>query len=58
MQLETDWFTPLVAALRAQRIGMLTLHGFGESGGFALETARQDLARFWRRPKAWHLRLG
>ena len=58
MQLETDWFAPLVAALRAQHIGMLTLHGFGVDGGFALETARQDLARFWRRPKPWHLRLG
>ena len=56
LELEAAWFTPLVAALRAQRIGMLTLHGFGptgagEPGGFALETARQDLARFWRRPK-------
>ncbi len=58
MKLETDWFVPLVGALRAQRIGMLTLHGFGQAGGLALETARQDLARFWRRPKPWHTRLG
>ena len=48
--LERDWFAPLAAALRAGRIGMLSLQV--PDAGFSFETVRGDLRRFWRRPKA------
>lgn len=48
--LESGWFAPLAAALRAGRIGMLTLHVPDAAATF--ETARGDLRRFWRRAKA------
>jgi hypothetical protein len=47
--LEEDWFAPLLAALRAGRIGMLTVHV--PDAGASFETARGDLRRFWRRPR-------
>lgn len=50
-RLERDWFAPLLEALRAGRLGMLTLH-VPESLGAAFELVRGDLRRFWRRPKA------
>jgi hypothetical protein len=56
-ELETNWFAPLVAALLAQRIGMLSVHGFGGPGdkgdqvAFSVEAVRHDLKRFWRRSK-------
>ena len=49
-ELEANWFAPLLAALRARRIGMLTVH-LPESG-LSFETARGDLGRFWRRPRS------
>jgi hypothetical protein len=49
--LERDWFAPLGAALRAGRIGMVTLHAMGAGGALDAETARQDLRYFWRRPR-------
>jgi hypothetical protein len=50
--LERDWFAPLLGALRAGRVGMVTVHvpGGGERSSF--ETIRGDLRRFWRRPRA------
>jgi hypothetical protein len=50
--LERDWFAPLLAALRAQRIGMLTLHVPDAARSVACETIRGDLRRFWKRPRA------
>ncbi len=50
--LERDWFAPLLAALRAGRIGMLTLHVPDGEVSLSSETIRGDLRRFWRRPKA------
>jgi hypothetical protein len=47
--LEGRWFAPLLAALRAGRIGMVTLHAPGAGASF--ETVRGDLRRFWRRPR-------
>jgi hypothetical protein len=47
--LEAQWFAPLLAALRAGRIGMLTVHV--PDAGLSFETARGDLRRFWRRPR-------
>lgn len=48
-ELETRWFAPLLAALRAGRIGMLSVHV--PDAGFASETVRGDLRRFWRRAR-------
>jgi len=54
--LEAAWFAPLLDALRAGRIGMITVHvpGGKDTGGEAssFETVRGDLRRFWRRAKA------
>jgi hypothetical protein len=47
--LEENWFAPLLAALRAGRIGMLSIHV--PDVGASFETVRGDLHRFWRRPK-------
>jgi hypothetical protein len=49
--LEKNWFAPLLAALRAGEIGMVTLH-VPDSLGASFETIRGDLRRFWRRPRA------
>jgi hypothetical protein len=47
--LEKNWFAPLLAALRAGRIGMVSVH-FPDSGA-SFETIRGDLRRFWRRAR-------
>lgn len=46
---ERDWFAPLLAALRLERIGMVTVHA--PEAGRAFEIVRGDLRRFWRRPR-------
>jgi hypothetical protein len=48
--LERLWFAPLLAALRAGRAGMLSLHVPDAAASF--ETVRGDLRRFWRRRRA------
>jgi hypothetical protein len=48
--LERDWFAPVLAALRAGRIGMVTLHV--PEAGVSFETVSGDLRRFWRRARA------
>jgi hypothetical protein len=48
--LEKHWFAPLLAALRAGRAGMLTVHVPDAAASF--ETTRGDLRRFWRRRRA------
>ena len=50
-QLERDWFSPLLGALRQERIGMLSLHALGPEGVVSAEVTRGDLRRFWRRVK-------
>jgi hypothetical protein len=47
--LERDWFAPLLDALRAGRIGMVTLHLTGPDARLDAETVRSDLRYFWRR---------
>ena len=47
--LEADWFAPLLAALKAGRLGMLTIHAPEAAASF--EAVRGDLHRFWRRPR-------
>lgn len=49
LALEEHWFAPLLAALRAGRIGMLTVKV--PDAGASFETVRGDLRRFWRRPR-------
>jgi len=46
--LERDWFAPLLDALRAGRIGMITLWAPAAMHTLESETTRQDLRRFWR----------
>jgi len=48
--LERGWFAPLLAALRAGRIGMVTVRV--PAPGASFEVVRGDLRRFWRRPRA------
>jgi hypothetical protein len=47
--LEARWFAPLLEALRAERVGMLTLHA--PESGVSFEIVRGDLRRFWRRAR-------
>ena len=47
--LEASWFAPLLAALRAERVGMITL--CVPDAGCRWETTRGDLRRFWRRAR-------
>jgi len=51
LALETDWFAPLLAALKQGRIQSLTLVAHG-SAGFSAELGRPDLWKFWRRARA------
>jgi len=51
-RLERDWFTPILAALRTGRIGMVSLHVPDGPHALSFETIRGDLRRFWRLPKA------
>jgi hypothetical protein len=50
-ELEKNWFMPLLKALRAGRIGMLTLHVPDAAEAVSFETIRGDLRRFWRLAK-------
>ena len=52
--LERQWFAPLQQALRAGRIGMVTLHLASDARILNAEATRSDLRHFWhrRRPLA------
>lgn len=52
--LERDWFAPMLAALRARRIGMITLHAFGAYSELLIETTASDLRYLWRRRRPLH----
>jgi hypothetical protein len=47
-ELESDWFEPLLAALRSGRIGMVTVQAPDAAEALSFETIRADLRRFWR----------
>ena len=47
--LDTDWFGPLLDALKRDRIGMLSIHAVSPQGTLSAETIRGDLIKFWRR---------
>ncbi len=48
--LESGWCAPLLVALKRGRLGLLTLRA--PDAGYAVEIARGDLRRFWRRTRA------
>ncbi|HKI65019.1 MAG TPA: hypothetical protein VKA16_10405 [Burkholderiales bacterium] len=50
--LEARWFAPLLAALRAGRVGMITLHVPDAADARSFETVGGDLRRIWRRAQA------
>lgn len=49
--LEAQWIAPLLDALRANRVHMLTLHVPDATEARSYELERGDLRRFWRRPR-------
>jgi hypothetical protein len=51
MALDADWFAPLLAALKRDRIGMLSIHAISPQGSLSAETIRGDLMKFWRRTR-------
>lgn len=50
-ELESGWFGPLLAALKTGRLGMLTLHLYGQGCQLQVEATRADLRHIWRRAK-------
>lgn len=50
--LERQWFEPLLAALRAGRVGMVSVHVPDAAEALSFETIRADLRRFWRMAKS------
>ncbi|HVC11658.1 MAG TPA: hypothetical protein VNE59_08495 [Burkholderiales bacterium] len=50
--LEERWFAPLLAALKAGAVGMVTIQVPDAEEALCIETVRGDLRRFWRRPRA------
>jgi hypothetical protein len=51
VELETRWFAPLLAALKAGQVGMVTIISPDEKELRAFESTRNDLRHFWRRPR-------
>lgn len=49
--LDREWFAPLLAGLRAGRIGMVTIHAPDGERALSVEVVRGDLRRIWRRPR-------
>lgn len=49
--LDREWFAPLLAGLRAGRIGMVTIHAPDGERALCVEVVRGDLRRIWRRPR-------
>ena len=47
--LEVNWFAPLLAALKSNRIDKLIFHPMSNSRVFHIETRRSDLWKLWRR---------
>jgi hypothetical protein len=47
--IERDWCVPLVDALKADRVHMVTVHAPCETATLDFEATRRDLRAFWRR---------
>lgn len=50
-RMETDWFQPLLQALKQGKISELQLQCHG-AAGFELRIRRRDLWKFWQRPQS------
>ena len=50
-RMETDWFQPLLQALKQGKISELQLQCHGDAG-FKLRIYRRDLWKFWQRPQS------
>ena len=50
-RLESNWFAPLLAALKEGKIKRLTLTAFGEAWMYEVTMQRGALWRFWRHAK-------
>jgi hypothetical protein len=48
---EADWLAPAMAALRSGRLDALRLLAPGELAAAELQVSRQDLWKFWRKPR-------
>lgn len=51
VQLESDWFAPLLAALKSRRLQRLCITVPGDRALLTLEVAARDLWKFWRKPR-------
>ena len=51
--LESEWFAPLLRALREGRVSRIALVVPGENGCWRFDLGRRDLLKFWRRAKPW-----
>jgi len=51
-RLEADWLAPALDALRSGRLDALRLLAPGELGAAKLHVGRNDLWKFWRKPRA------
>lgn len=58
LALESEWFAPVLGALRDGRLGMLTVHVPDAREALAVETVRGDLRRVWRRPRSLDAWMG
>ena len=50
-QLETDWFAPLLKALKAKKITALRISAPGDKHHLQLDVAASSLWKFWRKPR-------
>jgi len=50
-QLDADWFTPLLAALKARRISQLRISAPGDKHFLNLDVSASGLWKFWRKPR-------
>ncbi len=51
-EIDSIWCVPLIEALKAGRIGMVTIVVPDADSLLSVESTRNDLRHFWRRPKA------
>ena len=52
VRLETNWFAPLLAALKTKRISGLRISAPGDKTSLQLDIPASRLWRFWRKPRA------
>jgi hypothetical protein len=50
-QLENDWLSPALNAMKNGHLDRITLHGFGEEDSCSVTLSSLDRLRFWRKPR-------